>query len=99
MQDWVPLLVLSAAAWTAGPWVRGRIAVLSAAALTVAYAFPDLSGLVTVAAFDDLGGADVLSRIVVLLLAPVVVLGGGLAALAVRERLAGQGHGQVKGHE
>ncbi|MEU4157565.1 hypothetical protein [Actinoplanes sp. NPDC026670] len=99
IQDWVPLLVLTVAAWTAGPRVRGRTAVLSAAALTAAYAFPDLSGLLTVAALGDLGGADVLSRIVVVLLAPVVVLAGGLLVLAVRERLTGRWHGHVRAHE
>jgi hypothetical protein len=99
MQDWAPLLVLTAAAWTAGPWVRGRIAVLSAVGFTVAYALPDLSGLMHVAALDDLGGVGLLSRIMVVLLAPVVVLAGGLVVLAVWESLADRGHGQVRAHE
>ncbi|MEU8659070.1 hypothetical protein [Actinoplanes philippinensis] len=99
LQDWLPTLALAAAAWAAGPWLRGRILVVSAALWTAAMVLQDVPGLVFVATHGDLDSRDAVSRIVVLLLAPVVVLGGGLAVLAVRERLAGQGHGQVKRHE
>ncbi|GIF36435.1 hypothetical protein [Actinoplanes xinjiangensis] len=99
IQDWAPVLVLAAATWTAGRWVRRRIAVLSATLFTVVHVLRDVPGLVNVALRGDLGGAEMLSGITVSLLAPVVILGGGLGVLRVLESLADRGHGQVRAHE
>jgi hypothetical protein len=99
VREWVPAILLAAAAWTAGRWVRGRIAVLSATLLTAVYVLQDVPGLTLVLFQGDLDTGDALSRILVLLLAPVVILAGGLVALAVRERLTGRGQGQVRAHE
>jgi uncharacterized integral membrane protein len=97
--NWVPALLLGAAAWTTGRRVRGRIAVLSTTVLATVYVFQDVPSLSFIVIE---GGADAgwaVSRFVVLLLAPLVVLAGGLLVLAVRERLTGRGHGHVRAHE
>jgi hypothetical protein len=99
VRDWVPALLLGAAAWTAGRWVRGRIAVLSATLLTAVYVLQDVPGLTLVVVRGDLDAGEALSRVVVLLLAPVVILAGGLVALGIRERLAGRDHGHVRTYE
>lgn len=99
MASWVPALLLGAAAWTTGRWVRGRIAVLSTTLLTAVYVVQDVPGLsfILIEGGADAGWAA--SRFAVLLLAPLVVLAGGLLVLAVRERLTGRGHGHVRAHE
>ncbi|MEV0898700.1 hypothetical protein [Actinoplanes sp. NPDC049802] len=95
---WVPGLILAAAAWTAGRRVRGRVAVLSASILMIAFVLQALDQVVTELRYSGPTVGGVLSAALLFLL-PLAVFGGGVLLLGVRERLAARGHGHVRAHE
>jgi hypothetical protein len=98
LQVWAPGLLLIVVVSGAGRAVGGRIAVLSAFVLSVAYVFLQLPGVVSEVRHGSIS-VTVAADLTVLLLGPVVILVGGVVALRVVERLADRGQGHVRAHE